>query len=103
MNYTIAPAKTKRKKDRRLRPHTNLQLLHGGVSRSPHRDSNYARTLRDTSLPWEILETAHALFLHKGFERTTVADICRSLGIRLAQFYGHFDSLDEVLEVLWAR
>ena len=57
----------------------------------------------NTSLPWEILETAYSFFLKKGFEKTSISDICKSLHINNSQFYQHFDSLDEVLEILWAR
>ena len=66
-------------------------------------DSSYAGSLRDASLPWEILEAANALFQKKGFERTSIADICRRLEIEPFEFHHHFDSLDEVLEILWAR
>ena len=60
-------------------------------------------SLREASLPWEILEAAHALFQKKGFERTSVLDICSRLKIKSFEFYNHFNSLDEVLEILWAR
>ena len=66
-------------------------------------DSKDVRSLHDTSLPWEILEAAHSLFQKTGFERTSIADICRRLEIEPYEFYTHFDSLDEVLEILWAR
>ncbi len=49
----------------------------------------------------EILLTAHALFQDKGFEQTTVWDICSSLQISITQFCSFFDSLDEILEILW--
>ena len=54
-------------------------------------------------LPWEILETARSCFLKKGVEKTTVLDICKRLGIEDTHFYTYFRSLDEVLEILWAR
>jgi AcrR family transcriptional regulator len=57
----------------------------------------------NTSLPGEILETAYSCFQKKGFEKTTISDICKSLHIKSSQFYRHFESLDEVLEILWAR
>ena len=60
-------------------------------------------SLHNTSLPWEILEAAHSLFLKKGFERTSVTDICRRLEIKPFEFHSHFNSLDEVLEILWER
>jgi hypothetical protein len=66
-------------------------------------DARPEPTLRDTSLPWEILEAANCLFREKGFEKTKVTDICSRLKIKPLEFYRHFDSLDEVLEILWAR
>ena len=59
--------------------------------------------ISSTSLPWEILETAYYFFQKKGFEETTLSDICEKLSINNSQFYKHFESLDEVLEILWAR
>lgn len=58
---------------------------------------------RSTSLPWEILETAYSDIQKKGFEKTTLSDICKKLNINNSEFYKHFESLDEVLEILWAR
>ena len=57
----------------------------------------------DRDLPTRILASARTAFLHRGFENTRITDICRSLGISKRRFHKHFDSLDEVLEVLWAR
>lgn len=54
------------------------------------------------SRPWEILETAYYFFQKKGFEKTTLTDICKKLSIHNSEFYKHFESLDEVLEILWA-
>jgi len=51
----------------------------------------------------DILESAHAFFLNKGFEKTTVTDICNNLNISVSQFGMCFKSLDEVLETLWSR
>jgi AcrR family transcriptional regulator len=50
----------------------------------------------------EILLTAQTFFQDKGFEQTTVWDICSSLQISTTQFCFFFDSLDEVLDILWA-
>ena len=74
-----------------------------GVNAGVRVDSTNAQSLHAASLPWEILEAAHALFQKKGFERTSIADICRRLEIEPFEFHTHFDSLDEVLEILWAR
>lgn len=49
----------------------------------------------------EILLTAQMFFQDQGFEQTTVWDICGSLQISITQFCTFFDSLDEILEILW--
>jgi len=54
-------------------------------------------------LYWDILESAHLFFINRGFEKTTVTDICDSLNITISQFSVFFESLDEVLETLWSR
>ena len=77
--------------------------MDSGVAHGECVDFVYARSLREASLPWEILEAAHSLFQKRGFERTSVPDICRRLEIEHFEFYNHFSSLDEVLEILWAR
>lgn len=57
---------------------------------------------RNTSLSKNILETARLCFRKNGFEKTTISEICSRLKISTSQFYIYFESLDEVLEVLWA-
>lgn len=59
-------------------------------------------TLDTTILPWEILETTRFFFQKKGVDKTTILDICERLDIKKTQFHKHFESLDEVLEILWA-
>ena len=74
--------------------------------REEHERCERQRLLRrgeDRDLPTRILASARTAFLYRGFENTRIKDICRSLGISKRSFYKHFDSLDEVLEVLWAR
>ena len=51
----------------------------------------------------DILKSAKSCFENKGFEQTTVTDICASLHISTSQFSMFFESLDEVLETLWSR
>ena len=51
----------------------------------------------------DILESARSCFRLLGFEKTRVIDICRDLGVSRRTFHKYFDSLDEVLEILWAR
>lgn len=50
-----------------------------------------------------IVEIASRFFQKKGFDNTKVGEVCKGSGISRLQFYRHFHSLDEVLEVLWAR
>lgn len=53
-------------------------------------------------LPWDILQTAQVLFRSKGFDHTRIDDITESLDISEALFFRCFESLDEVLELLWS-
>lgn len=48
-----------------------------------------------------IAMTAEMLFKMKGFENTTIDDITTHLKISESLFFHFFDSLDEVLELLW--
>ena len=50
----------------------------------------------------DILYTAKTCFLQKGFEATTISDICHALKITHLQFLMYFESLDDVLESLWS-
>ncbi len=52
-------------------------------------------------LYWDILKTAKSCFDNKGFEQTSVSDICQCLEISASQFGMLFDSLDEILDTLW--
>lgn len=63
----------------------------------------YNRKVPPSDLPSQIVETASAMFQAKGIDNTGVLDVCRSLGISTSQFYKHFRSLDEVLEIFLAR
>jgi hypothetical protein len=63
----------------------------------------HRRKFRKSVFPAEILDTAYSCFKMKGFEKTTISDICKGLRIRRSQLHKHFDSLGKILEVLWAR
>lgn len=58
---------------------------------------NYRYELRS-----HILASASSCFRLLGFEKTRIVHICRDLGISRRTFHKYFNSLDEVLEVLWA-
>ena len=102
MNILIAPMH-RRGIDAGSGPARNICGSTCGINSGVCADSTDARSMHETSLPWEILEATHYLFQKKGFERTSIADICSRLEIESDQFYKHFESLDEVLEILWAR
>jgi hypothetical protein len=101
MNCFIGHTVTKQERD--AKPGRNLHVSNSSVNQKIRLDTAEENPLRSTSLPSEILESAHSFFQHKGFEKTAIEDICNRLNINSAQFYNHFESLDEVLEVLWAR
>jgi|GEM_PF-1313086 len=86
-----------------LTPDKRIPVRYGEVRSGFEGGTVTGKALSSASLAWEILETAYFLFRKKGFDRTTIPDICSRLGIRQSQFYHYFDSLDEVLEILWAR
>lgn len=53
---------------------------------------------KGTTLKKKILETAHLFFSEKGYDKTSVNDIIRKLGISKGAFYHYFNSKDEVLD-----
>lgn len=101
MNCLIGDTFTSQNGDAKIKVTTNLS--NGYIKPEFYMDGVNKHTIRNTSLPWEILESAYFFFQHKGYEKTKIQDICNRLNINSAQFYKHFESLDEVLEILWAR
>ncbi len=101
MNCFIGHTVTKQERD--AKPGRNLHVSNGNVNQIIRLDTANKNPLRSESLPSEILESAHFFFRYKGFEKTAIKDICNRLNINSIQFYNNFDSLDEVLEILWAR
>jgi len=53
---------------------------------------------RSTALKSRILNTAHAMFSEKGYERATVNEIIDHLNISKGAFYHYFKSKQEVLD-----
>jgi len=51
----------------------------------------------------ELIETAERLFLVKGYEQTTVADIVREIEVAQGTFYYYFSSKEEILEAIIER
>ena len=50
-----------------------------------------------------ILDTAAELFVHYGYDKTTVSDIARQAGVSKGAIYLHFKSKDELFEGLLIR
>jgi TetR/AcrR family acrAB operon transcriptional repressor len=50
-----------------------------------------------------ILDAAADLFVHYGYDKTTVSDIAREAGISKGAIYLHFDSKDSLFEALIVR
>ena len=48
----------------------------------------------------EIVATACQLFLSKGYDRTTMKDVMRDLGIAKGTIYHYFSSKEELLEAV---
>jgi TetR/AcrR family acrAB operon transcriptional repressor len=59
----------------------------------PEKSSNLERQQR-------ILAAASKLFMHFGFDKTTVSDIARDAGVSKGAIYLHFESKDLLLEAL---
>lgn len=56
------------------------------------------RTIKDPKQrKQEILQAAEQLFLSNGYEKTTVEDILRKVGLSKGGFYHHFQSKEDVL------
>lgn len=48
----------------------------------------------------ELIDTAERLFLEKGYEQTTVADIVREIEVAQGTFYYYFSSKEKILEAI---
>ena len=51
----------------------------------------------------QIKEAACVLFRSQGFENTSVADLVKKLHIEEQMFFIYFQSMDELLEVVWSE
>lgn len=49
-----------------------------------------------------IMAVARCLFRTKGYEQTTLGDICERLAIAETDFYEYFGSKDDLLEAVWS-
>lgn len=61
-----------------------------------------ARPVKKSPEQWksEIIIAAERLFLSKGYEETTVTDIMEKVGGAKGMFYRHFESKEEVMQVI---
>ena len=50
----------------------------------------------------EIIDTALKIFIHKGYEKTSVNDILNEIGIAKGTFYHYFKAKEEVLDAVIA-
>lgn len=50
-----------------------------------------------------IVQTARELFDSQGFDNTTIHDLIDRLDISDTLFFAHFQSLDELLEIVWSE
>ena len=103
MNYFIDHMHTKQGRGEAQKLGKKICLLNTEVNTQFRFNAEKKQQISNASLPWEILEAAYFFFQKKGFEKTTIPDICNRINIKRDQFYKHFKSLDEVLEILWAR
>ncbi len=55
-----------------------------------------------TALQFKILSTARIFFEERGYEETAIKDITTTLSLNEDDFYTHFSSKDEILEILWS-
>lgn len=51
----------------------------------------------------EIMDTAEELFISKGYDKTTINDILKRIGIAKGTFYHYFTSKEEVMEAVIMR
>lgn len=69
-----------------------------------HRAAGNARIVKPVGIRRnELIDCAQALFLTKGYEGTTVADIIARAGVSKGGFYHHFLSKEDLLDALIAR
>ena len=101
MNYFVGGMFAKQKRDAKSVIHINEYSEREKNQSDPGAVKKH--TPRGPSLACDILESAYYRFQPQGYDKTTIQDICSMLVINTAQFYTCFESLDEVLEILWSR
>ena len=57
----------------------------------------------DLNIYYQIKEAACVLFRSQGFENTSVTDLIEKIQIEELSFYTYFQSMDELLEVVWSE
>lgn len=61
------------------------------------------RLENDSNIYNQIKEAACVLFRSQGFENTSVSDLIEKLQIEERFFFIYFQSMDELLEVVWSE
>lgn len=57
----------------------------------------------DSTIYNQIKEAACVLFRSQGFENTSVTDLVEKLQVEEQTFFIYFQSMDELLEVVWSE
>lgn len=57
----------------------------------------------DSEIRDRIKGAACVMFRARGFENTTIADLAKKLSIEEQIFFSYFQSLDELLDVVWSE
>jgi AcrR family transcriptional regulator len=57
----------------------------------------------DSNIYNQIKEAACVLFRSQGFENTSVTDLIEKLQIEERSFFIYFQSMDDLLEVVWSE
>ena len=102
MNFLYIDCVIKEQKREMQEACERRRLLNWNKKMKLHSRFEDNKQISKSELPSQIIETASKIFQTRGFENTKVVDVCKSLGISRLQFYQHFRSLDEVLEMVWA-
>lgn len=62
-----------------------------------------ATPIEITIMRSQIVNTARLFFTTKGFDLTTLEDVMQALNINEEIFRKNFNSMDELLEVVWSE
>lgn len=66
-------------------------------ARGQKKKENSSRVIKGLETKRKLVQTAIELFAREGFDKVTVDEICRKVGVTKGAFYNHFKSKDEVI------